>query len=339
MPRDFLAVRTCGHVCLMIIQMFRTASAGQEPTLWLAPTYGLLLPSGHVFTPSDFMDIGEIAAWKTVAANTQVFKTYAAFLKRAPDIDVIELLKSLKRLHLKFAVEFGPLTPGINCGAGVEGYDGAPSARYIARRVKSLGGTIDLVAMDEPYWFARLSPKPRACHWPIRMIAENAARNMRAFQDVFPEIRIGDIEPVCEIADVNLPAELGQWTSRFEMEFGSPLAFFHADVLWSRNWRNALTGTSSMMHHLHIPFGVIVTGESQSRSNIDWSVSFRDRWRHSGDPGVDADQLVFQSWSKFPTKILPETDALSLTGLMLNYLETNEIPGVSVEVRQSQKRP
>ena len=34
------------------------------------------------------------------------------------------------------------------------------------------------------------------------------------------------------------------------------------------------------------------------------------------------DQVVFQTWVSYPDHVLPETDPTSMTGIVLNYLQT-----------------
>lgn len=56
------------------------------------------------------------------------------------------------------AVEQGVIGgSGANgCGKGVEGYASPAASEAVARRIKSLGGQLDCVAMDEPVWFGHI---------------------------------------------------------------------------------------------------------------------------------------------------------------------------------------
>jgi hypothetical protein len=56
-----------------------------------------------------------------------------------------------------------------SCGMGVEGYGNPNTIENTARHIKSLGGTIDYIAMDVPVWFGHIFAdcgSSRSANWP-----------------------------------------------------------------------------------------------------------------------------------------------------------------------------
>jgi hypothetical protein len=144
--------------------------------------------------------------------------------------DLTKMIRFLRKKGMFLAVEFGPLIPSPTCGSGVEGFTGE-SAVELAQNVLACGGTLDYVAFDEPFYYAHYYTGPNQCNWNLSEIATNAYGTVKVLRSVFPDVVIGDIEPV-NSADPVWPQTMATWLSTYESVSGMPFSFFEWDVSW-----------------------------------------------------------------------------------------------------------
>jgi hypothetical protein len=312
--------------------------AGQEPEramplTWFAPLAPAIWSDGpagvedymKLFTPS--------APWSEAASHTQVFLVndivFLGELPGAPsDSQWRQVFADLNRRGIEFAISWGPLSPE-GCGTGMEGFDGENGVR-IANKIKALGGTLKYIAMDEPFVGAL------GCNWTPRQTAENALRSIARVRTVFPDVIVGDIEP---IPAAQAPADWLQryaaWLDAWKDVFGAPLPFFHLDVNWSLDW---LPHVEAMRHELvsrHIPFGMIYNGYWEDIADADW---VRDAIAHftkyETQTGVTPDHVAFEGWDHHPLHALPETSPAAMTYDVDSYFRQRT--HVSLHAEQSQ---
>ena len=163
--------------------------------IWFCPLDPLYRPQLGYGGAPDYMALFTAdAPWRAAAARTGVFKIYPQWAEQATDGQLRTQLADLKRRHIALAIEYAVLTASPQCGAGVESFGGDHLAA-VARRIKDLGGTLDYLAMDEPFFWSTLYSGPDACHWAPTVMAANAAVNLHALRAIFPKVRIGDVEP------------------------------------------------------------------------------------------------------------------------------------------------
>jgi hypothetical protein len=135
--------------------------------------------------------------WARARSRIHIFTIYSQLVDFGPDSAMKTIFAYLNQNHIALAFDFGPLMATAQCGQYVEGFSGGPSdAIHVAQKIKSLGGTLAYVAMDEPLYFGHYSQQPGACQWPIQTVAQQAAATALAFKTVFPNVQIGDIEPL-----------------------------------------------------------------------------------------------------------------------------------------------
>jgi hypothetical protein len=196
----------------------------------------------------------------------------------------------------------------------------------MAHRIKALGGKLDYIAMDEPCWFGADYSRKNAAHWPIEKIADNAVRTMRIIQAVFPDVQLGDVEPVQDQPMPNLqsPALVDQysaWADAVQARWGKPLAFFHCDVVWSWPWEAAVRGLQAAMARRHVRFGIIYNASGLTPH--DWFAGAQQHYEDIENNGGRApDDAVFQSWDSMSDRILPENDPDTHTHLVLSYFRS-----------------
>jgi hypothetical protein len=174
------------------------------------------------------------APWRTVAAHTKVAKLIASNIEHMSDDDLKLVIEDVKRRHLELALEDGPLVRSAECapagGAPAsETYGNPGELELILQRIRSNGGELRYIDMDEPFFFGHRDPS--GCHLLATQLAQQVAASVASMRHIFPGLQVGDSEVVT--ADRQWNSELVEWVDAYRAATGEPLAFFHADVQWS----------------------------------------------------------------------------------------------------------
>lgn len=311
-----------------------TPLPSEQPAPWFAPLPPLPTSAGRPYTGSDdFMDLfGAGAPWSTAAGHVKVFKLYGEWVAgTATDQDLVQVVAGLRSRRIGLAVEVGPLTPTAECGSGVEGFAGTPEGLKIAHRIEQAGGTIEYLALDEPFAFGHLYDGPHACHWPAEKIAREVADYARSMKSVFPEVQVGDIEPLWTGAGAGA---FEDWLRTYAKVSGDDFPFFHLDPDFSRpDWMDQAKSLEGFCRARGLDFGVIYIG--QGDTDQAFATTVEDRYvsyeaRARGRP----DQVIFQSWLDKPDRVLPETTPTSFTWLIDRYFRIRT--SLDLEVGPSQ---
>jgi hypothetical protein len=248
--------------------------------------------------------------------HADVLKTSTQFFMRAKDNEIVQMTDMLRARHIALAMEGLMMVGTKRCGTGFEGYEGPQAIPGVAERVRRLGGTIEYVAMDEPLTFGHFSTRVGACQDSVDSIASQLVDNVHALKSAFPNIKIGDIEPLDDRTADRLDTMLA-FADAFKKATGEPLAFYHADVNWGSHWRPQLAEWKRRMHAAGMRLGVIFNGDNNAPSDKQWTDSAIERFRTvMTDSSVAPDDAIFQSWALRPTKMAPDTDPYSLTGML-----------------------
>ncbi len=272
----------------------------------------------------DYLDLFTPGAeWTTASSRVQVFKMFTqmlspTFVGSFSDATLQQIFSYLNSQHIALAVEFPPLTPTASCGMGVEGFAGE-LALPVATRIQQLGGNLQYVAFDEPFYHAStLYTGPNACQWTIPEIAANALQSVVQIRSVFPNVIVGDIEPVPIGSNwlTQYTAGMDAWRAAA----GVPFAFFHFDVNWGEYWKPAVESLREALQQRGIPFGMIYNGWTTDLSDTQWMTDAENHyaeWEAQG--GTIPSHVIFQSWYPYPHHALPESDPTALTYLIDSY--------------------
>src|SRR6185437_16642643 len=102
-------------------------------------------------------------------------------------------------------------------------------------------------------------------------LARDVATKVAAVRRSFPQVKVGDIEPL----GVNDPAdwldEIAQWTLAYRTAVGEPLAFFDVDIRWAGPWREQLQRLPRQLHDAGIKFGIIYDGDPDDQTDVAWT--------------------------------------------------------------------
>lgn len=310
-----------------------TLTVFPPPTVWFAPL------GATQFIPvqgaADYFDLfTPTAPWGNAAAHVTVFKMYTQMVN-VDDATLRNMFADLKRRHIAFALEFGPLEPEGTCGLGIEGFEGA-GGLSTAQRIHDLGGNLQYIAFDEPLDGATLYAGPNQCLWTPAKVAQVAAAHVAQIRTVFPDVIVGDIEELPNGAPDWLSA-YQQWMDAWQATTGKAFAFFHLDVDWDSQWQPAVTALARAVRMRNIPVGQIYIGTGAAGSDAEWVASAQQRMSDYETHGTALpDQVIFQSWEPYPKTLLPETDPTTFTHLIDLYYRTRTSLSASINVGSTQ---
>ena len=311
--RYFLAY-LIGAVC--------SAQSIPTQTIWFNP----LIPAtwNNMIGSVDYLDLFVPgAAWTTASSRIQVFKMYTQMLSPSfpgsfSDATLQQIFSYLNNHHIALAVEFPPLIPTAACGIGVEGFAGEQGLP-VATRIQQLGGNLQYLAFDEPFYHGGvLYPGPNGCHWTPQQIAADAMQSVNQIRTMFPNVIVGDIEPVP--GGSNWLSQYTAGIDAWRALTGAPFAFFHFDVNWGISWKPSVESLREALQQRGIPFGMIYNGWATDLSDAQWMAGAENHyveWEAQG--GAIPSQVIFQSWYPYPQHVLPETDPTALTYLIDSY--------------------
>jgi hypothetical protein len=303
--------------------------------IWIAPQASV--PPSPLHRAVDFLDMFDAnAPWGNAARAVTVFKLYGSYLEHAPQDQVDKIVKDLNRRHIAIAVEAGVMNSpeGIEptCGGpAVEGYSTTARAKLISKRIKSAGGSIAYIAMDEPLWFGRYYKgrpgKQPGCRLSVDQVIDLAMPVLQAYREAFPTVRIGDVEPSGVAYQPEWQNDLRQWLRGLRDRLGSSISFMQLDVPFAAGPQQ-VTAALRFYNQLDAlraeslvgKIGIIYNGTSKDRTDKEWIDSAKSHIRlFEHDYRIHPQQAVIQSWTLRPTHALPETNPESLTGLVLDY--------------------
>jgi hypothetical protein len=311
---------------LLLVGLVAAAQLGPgnaaDPTIWFTPVEPFSLRNRNPSATTDLDQmVGSYDRWMNAAAHIKVLKVGTLFALASPDSMLADLLQQLKTKQIAFAIETSLLIKDGHCGDNVEGFTEPNLPERLAKKVKRLGGTIDYLAMDSELWFGHQYDRRNACHYTIEDIARRVAEQVSLIRQIFPDIRIGSIEPIGVVDLPDWPEKLERWLRAYKDAVGAPLSFFHLDVNWNGPWELQLRELVPYLKTNHIPRGVIYTGDPDDESGEAWTRHAEEKFvRMETDPWLIPDHAVMQSWLRQPTKNLPETVAGTTTFLVNRYI-------------------
>ena len=303
-----------GTIVACLALLLATHAFGQD--VWLGPNN----PNGS----GHYTELLQSASgWPTTVKNVKVFKISNQFAVFASDAEFSKLIEGTKRLNLQIAMEGLMLTSSDRCGAHVEGYSGPGAILRAAQRIKKYGAKLSYIAMDSVLIFGHEYSGPNACRDSIESLAAQVAQKVAQAQSVFPDIQVGDIEPIGNPRPGWL-TDITEWTKDYQAAIGTPLAFFQFDVDWNHpNWPQQLKAGADLIQSLGIPIGVTYNGTKVETSSGAWVAKAVEHFRRvEGELKIHPSIAVIQSWNLYPEKMIPETDPEALTYVIREYSRT-----------------
>ena len=304
---------------LAAVSGVRAAEPSAAPEIWVTATsQPIKIPPSRSDVRTDAVDQWKSdAAWSTVAAHTRVAKLIAGNIENTQPADLKAVIDEVRRRHMALALEIGPLVRTPACGPPTESYGRAGETEAILQKIRSVGGELDYVAMDEPFYYGQVDPG--GCRLPSAQVARQVAASIASMRRIFPNLKVGDIDVVD--ADRARVTELLQWADDYHAATGERLAFLHADVAWSELAMRNLPSLAAGLRQRQVPFGIIYNGDADMSGDVEWMRSALDHVAEiETGLGVHPDAAIFQAWTRHPGRVLPEGQPGTLMSLALQYL-------------------
>jgi hypothetical protein len=318
--REMAVTKLKTYALLLVLVALNFAAKpalAHAPEIWMGPIDPVTRAAEHWDTSADFMDLFRPdAPWQTVAAHTKIFKIGPGFTQQGKEEDLKRIFKELQRRDIGLAVEMGLLTTSAHCPAGNEAYGPPGLVEGLLTRLKRLGADVRYVAMDEPLEYGHLETGANRCHDSIDEVARQVAINVAVVKRIFPQAHVGD----SEVVGLSQESDVEKWLDAYQKAVGEPLAFLHADVAWSHHAMKNLVPLAAFLKSRRVPFGVIYNGGDVSGDEA-WALETERHYDEiEGGLGIPPDAAVFHTWVRYPTRVLPENQAGTLTNIVLNYL-------------------
>jgi beta-lactamase regulating signal transducer with metallopeptidase domain len=293
------------------------ASATAVPALWLGGGLHLVANQLRAADASDMFD--PAADWNKVAGYTSAVQLGPGIILTAQDEDLKRAFHNLAERHIALALEFRALVRTDRCPQRTKAYSDPGDLEKILERMHRLGADLQYAVLDDPFFFGHRFSGPGACREPPEELARQIAEKIRLLRSYFPHAQIG----TADVVDESKPwiDDLAEWVDVYQRVVGEPLAFFHADVGWSRPAMRNLLPLAKALQARHIRFGITYNGDEAAGSDEAWFDSTRQHIAEiESGLGMRPDDVIFRSWAPYPSHLLPETHPGTLTGLALQYL-------------------
>jgi hypothetical protein len=302
--------------------------AGQvNPTIWVSPLDSHWRRTWN-FPANDWDELFEPAApWASVASHVHVFELSKRFVSEADDTEMRRVVTFLKDNKIKLALQGTPLVATQACGLGVEGHGPAADMAQEAARIRSAGGDLAYVSMDEPLFYGRFlryfkwRGARKTCDYPIKDLAAQTAGKIAQVRAIFPAVVVGDTEPfgIPPSYSAEWNAGLAEWIDAYKSATGQVLSFLQADLVWSTpTWKSDFLEGAAIARSKSIPMGIIYNASPKDRN---WTALAASHYRLiEGELKVVPAQAVFKTWTDYPRRMLPESDRSTFSGLVHEYL-------------------
>ena len=227
-------------------------------------------------------------------ADLSVLVVPSQFFIFATDAQITQMINFVDQNHIALATY------------GEQMWNGPSSVSFLTR-IASLGGDLKYFIMDGAYDGGLQQGLS------LSTIAGTVANDVSAIKELYPNIQIGDAEPIPD------PGNIQGWLSAYASATGAPLGFLAADVQWNQNWQPALEQAADEIRSDGVGFDVFYTGDPAT-TDASWSALIDQRWMEvESDPLIRPDAGIIASWENYPTSLLPQSDPSTLSNALLNY--------------------
>lgn len=300
--------------------------AQATPQTWFSPTAhnnpakpGVSLDYPNLFNAS------YDSQWSAARGRIDVFRLYPGFVGRSTDAELTAIFSYLNAKGIALALEWPMLTWDTSSGdgCGVEGYTSPTDAASTAARIYNLGGNLAYIGMDEPLYFGHFYSGTNAAQDDLATLASDVAGNIAAFRAYFPNVVVGDIEPIDAMPEADWYDTTADWLNAYENAVGEPLGFFHIDQLWDEAWQTRTPYIAALLNDESIPMGVIFNAVGGSATDATWMERAEvNIQRYNASLCPDPDHVVIQNWALQPAYILPETSPTAYSYLVNYYFSS-----------------
>ena len=298
----------------LTLRVSNSSAAPQD--VWFAP------PDSIAQRSQDFHKFfDDPNSWATAAEHTRVFVTTINYLTEAPKEEVGRALALLRAKGIKVSVMISALPVDKRiCGNGVEGMVWPGEVALAARNLLARNVEVDSFSFDLPLTNGHISRKSGACRFTIRETAQRLAQARSVLHSAYPDAKFVDVEVPTGVPLSEWTATLSEWLTDFKQASGEDFYALTMDVWWEFPWLDVAQNTLRALHGRGIKGGIYLDADEGrgARSEI-W---IADAERHAcaiSKLQPAADYVVVANWLLPTLTNVPDTDPLSLSGLLRWY--------------------
>lgn len=309
------------------------SSVAQAQQIWFSSGDDLEV-KGVVAHP-DFMRLFDSPSpWPTGLSHVNVMQLRAPWFLRMPEPVVQQSTDFLKQHHMALAVPLG-FVSSDTCGQGVEGIGTARQMAVYPREMKKRGIDLDYVVMDEPLYYGHDYGGKNACQFSIEEVAESVAKNVEMIRSYYPKVQFVLVEP--EQSLTGSVKELSEFLDAYKSKLNELPVAVRFDIAWGQNdrwhreWHEDIPRFIQMLKARGIGYSIIydagrVNGRAPN-TDAEWIASAKANvadWEatiHSKPA-----QVVIQTWTPNPVRIVPESDPSTMTGYLKWFIDRQHPP-------------
>jgi hypothetical protein len=288
--------------------------------LWFGP--GDDLDVQGVVQHPDFQELFSAAgSWQTGLSRVNVLQLRAPWFARMPDGAVRTVVAFLAEHRIKLALPMGGVQ-SETCGKGVEGIMVSKGIIGYPQTLKKRGVAVDYMVLDEPLFFGHDYAGHDACNFPVAEVAKRVAWSVRAVRNFYPAIKVDLVEPIQSLEGG--PEELAAFLENYRRELGEYPHAVRFDLAWHREWEGVVPPFIAMLDSKRIGYSIIYDAEKGGAAPTDAA------WVRSAEANVmrfrqavrqPPAEVVLQTWTPRPVRIVPENDPTTMTGFLKWYVE------------------
>ena len=274
------------------------------------------------FSPNKSNDVANptsITSWENSRKKISVYSFYYQVILQSTPENLKRKLTFLRQNGIKIAIEFPGLT-WVENGVGyrIEGFQKEVFSKKIIAKFQSISEKPDYIILDEPFYFGHVKKGSNYPSYDQLTLAEKIKENIDPLYKVFPEIKVGEVEPINKVYHES--SDFSQWPNTFYEVTGKNIAFIHADVTWGKEWRKPLKFLANMADKNKFRYGVIFNSSDAKASEDKWMNSVRDNITTYVNSDIPAAQnIIFQSWNKNPQIIFEDANPNAFSSAILYY--------------------
>jgi hypothetical protein len=181
------------------------------------------------------------------------------------------------------------------------------------------GGTISVVAVEQPFSYGHKLDGPGACQYPLERVVDEVIGYVDEMRKIFPGVPVGSIEAIWK-SPATTADDLALWLDTYEERSGEPFAFLHVDADWTRpDWAQVAVAIEAEADARGVPFGVLYNGGLEA-DGPTWLANTMDRIVElEAELGGTPQHVALQSWVDQPDRVLPDDDLGAFTSVINRY--------------------
>lgn len=268
------------------------AVAENTTSIWFAPNHYEFLQK--------YKNVELLTKYKV-----NVFQFYGGYILRESDQNLNKIFKYLKRNNIAVSIELPMITWSKDYGYHTEGFAAEGYVASVIKKIKRNGGEVNYISMDEPLfaWYKKHNKKLSSRD--IESLAIQINKNTRFIYNEYPNILIGDVEPINQLGYDKIK-KLSEFYDAYQSKTKHKLHFIHLDISWGERWADDVIQFTELARLLSLRSGVILNSQNTKGPDNVWITNAQENIsnfkKHIRSPLNDS---IFQSWSKYPYKIIP----------------------------------